>query len=51
VDGKDTDKEEHAGKPGFTLDNRDGLSKCIMTGFFEPFGKTRIFRMLKWKNV
>ena len=37
--GKDTDIEERAGKPGFTLDHRDGLRKCIITGSFEPFGK------------
>ena len=40
VDGKDTGKEERAGKPGFTLDHRDGLRKCMITGSFEPFGKT-----------
>ena len=40
IDGKNTDKEERTGKPGFTHDHRDGLRKCIITSSFEPFGKT-----------
>ena len=35
-----TKESAAAGKPGFTLDNRDGLRKCMITGSFEPFGKT-----------
>ena len=33
-------RHRHVGKPGFTLDHRDGLRKGIITGSFEPFGKT-----------